>query len=62
MSDLRFPTGILFAILGVLLLAAGLFGHYEAPLATVNVNLYAGAAMAAFALVMLWLAKGRRRG
>ena len=59
MTDLRTPTGYLFAILGALLTAAGLFTNYSAPLMTVNVNLYAGLAMLAFAAVMLWLSKGK---
>jgi hypothetical protein len=62
MTDLRFPTGILFAILGLLLTAAGALADYRARLATVNVNLYAGAAMLAFAGVLLWLSRGSQRG
>lgn len=57
MTDLRLPTGYLFAILGAILTGAGAFAGYTAPLMTVNVNLYTGLAMLAFAAVMLWLAK-----
>lgn len=59
MSDLRTPTGYLFAVLGALLTGTGLFAGYTAPLMTVNVNLYTGVAMLLFAAVMLWLSKGK---
>jgi len=61
MTDLRTPTGYLFAILGALLTGAGLLGNYTAPLTTVNVNLYTGLAMLAFAAVMLWLAHSSKQ-
>jgi hypothetical protein len=60
MTDLRLPTGYLFAILGAILTVAGLAGGYTAPLTTVNVNLYTGLVMLAFAGVMLWLAQRRK--
>lgn len=60
MTDLRLPTGYLFAILGALLTGAGLFANYTAPLMTVNVNLYTGLAMLVFAAVMLWLARNSK--
>ncbi len=60
LEDLRFIIGLLFAILGVLVLGAGVL-H---PVATgdVNANLVGGGAMTAFAAVMLGLAifGGRR--
>ncbi len=55
--DLRTPSGALFLILGVILMAMGTLSNAQAPLATVNVNLYAGMAMALFGGVLLWLAK-----
>ncbi len=56
--DLRIPSGSFFLIIGVVLVCMGLFVRSaQAPLATGNVNLYAGLAMAIFGSVMLWLAK-----
>ncbi len=53
LEDLRFIIGLLFAILGVLVLGAGLL-H---PVASgVNANLVGGGAMTAFAVLMLGLA------
>ncbi len=54
LEDLRFIIGLLFAILGVLVLGAGIL-H---PVATggVNANLVGGGAMTAFAALMLALA------
>ncbi len=56
--DLRIPTGSFFSLIGIILVCMGLFmPSVRAPLATANVNLYAGLAMAIFGSVMLWLAK-----
>jgi hypothetical protein len=56
--DLRYPLGLLFTAFGVLLAGYGLLRPEErAILSAVNVNLYAGLAMLAFALLMLWLAR-----
>lgn len=52
--DLRLPTGTFFLILGAIVAFTPPTG---APLTTVNVNLYAGAAMAIFGGTLLWLAK-----
>jgi hypothetical protein len=52
--DLRLPTGAFFFLLGAILL---LTPGRPAPLTDVNVNLYAGAAMAVFGGTLLWLAK-----
>ena len=58
--DLRIPSGCFFLILGLVLMSMGLFvPSAKAPLALVNVNLYAGLVMAIFGSVMLWLAKQR---
>jgi hypothetical protein len=53
--DLRFPMGLLFAVLGLLLTAYGLLGDpavYAASLG-INVNLWAGTGILAFGLAML---------
>jgi len=60
LDDLRFIIGVLFAILGVLVLATGLTGPAAAP-GTVNANLVGGIAMTAFAVLMLALAITARR-
>jgi hypothetical protein len=64
--DLRFPMGIFFAALGLLLSAYGLFGDqavYQASLG-INVNLWSGLGMLAFGALMLaggWRAMGQSR-
>jgi hypothetical protein len=61
--DLRIPLGWLFAVLGLLLVIAGL----RATPATdprslgININLIWGAVMIAFALICLWLARREAR-
>ena len=56
--DLRYPIGLMFLVLGVLLSGWGLLRpELRAPLAAVNVNLYCGLTMLAFGGVMLWLAR-----
>lgn len=63
MLDLRIPSGLFFAITGILLMAYGVVDPSRAPLTTANVNLYAGAAMTAFGLILLLLARrGSRSG
>lgn len=58
MWDLRLPSGLFFTLLGLILCGTGLLDpELRAPLTSVNVNLYAGAAMLAFGGVMLWLAR-----
>jgi hypothetical protein len=62
--DLRIPIGLLFGLLGLLLLAYGLVsdpGIYAASLGH-NANLWAGAMMFVFGVAMLgsvWLARRR---
>ncbi len=53
MSDLRTPIGVLFAILGGLLVSVP---SNHAPLTDTPVNLYVGLAMLGFGGVMLALA------
>ncbi len=56
--DLRAPSGMFFTLLGLILVAMGLFTpETRAALTDANVNLYSGIAMLAFGLVMLLLAK-----
>ena len=53
--DLRFPMGLFFAALGLLLSAYGVFGDqavYQASLG-INVNLWSGLGMLLFGGVML---------
>ena len=58
--DIRLPIGLMFAILGALLVAYGVAGDkaiYQRALG-INVNLWWGLVMLAFGAAMLWL--GRR--
>ena len=58
MDDLRTPSGIFFALLGLILIATSIFAPgARAPLTDVNVNLYAGLAMLTFGGILLWLAR-----
>ena len=57
MNDLRVPIGIFFAAVGIILVITGLAFDYQAPLTSVNVNLYSGITMLVFGSVMLWLAR-----
>ena len=61
MLDLRLPSGFFFAITGILLLVYGVVDPSRAALTTANVNLYVGAAMTAFGLVLLMLARRSHR-
>ena len=61
--DLRLPIGLMFTIIGILLVGFGLTSDpaiYQRSLG-VNVNLWWGVVLLAFGLVMLWLVmRGRR--
>jgi uncharacterized membrane protein len=58
MLDLRVPTGFYFSIVGVILVAMGVFAPSErAALTDSNVNLYCGLVMLAFGLGMLGLGR-----
>ncbi len=60
--DLRYPIGLLFAAMGVLLTGYGLSNpNLRAPLTPVNVNLYVGLCLLAFGISMLLLARRARR-
>jgi hypothetical protein len=56
MLDLRLPSGLFFAITGVLLMVYGVTDTSRAPMTDANVNLYAGCVMTAFGAVLLLLA------
>jgi hypothetical protein len=56
MNDLRNPIGLFFALVGLLLLVEW---HETAPLTMAPVNLYVGATMIVFGVVMVWLARKR---
>jgi xanthine/uracil permease len=57
MWDLRTPSGIFFALTGLILVLLGVFSPARAALTEVNVNLWSGAAMLVFGGVLLWLAR-----
>ncbi len=62
MLDLRLPSGLFFAIIGILLIGFAFAApETRAPLTTANVNLYAGGVMTAFGVILLLLAaRGKR--
>ncbi len=55
LEDLRFIIGLLFGIIGVMVLAAGIFNPPAMP-GVLNADLVGGAVMTAFAALMLGLA------
>ncbi|MBC8165112.1 MAG: hypothetical protein H7Y20_04465 [Bryobacteraceae bacterium] len=55
--DLRVPSGYFFLLLGVILIAVSFTNFAKAPMTDVNVNLYAGAVMALFGGVLLWMSR-----
>jgi hypothetical protein len=58
MLDLRVPSGSFFTLLGLILLAMGVFAPNErAALTEANVNLYCGLVMLVFGLFLLLLAR-----
>ena len=63
--DLRLPIGLMFSIIGALLVVFGLMSDpeiYQRSLG-VNVNLWWGLVLVVFGLVMLWLVRrGTARG
>jgi hypothetical protein len=56
MLDLRLPSGLFFAITGVLLIGVS-FTNPRAPMTDANVDLYTGCAMLAFGGFLLLLAR-----
>jgi hypothetical protein len=61
MLDLRLPSGLFFAITGLMLIVYSLIDNTPAPMTTANVNLYVGAIMTAFGAILLLLAKRGRK-
>ncbi|MDQ6701148.1 MAG: LPXTG cell wall anchor domain-containing protein [Acidobacteriota bacterium] len=60
MLDLRLPSGVFFALLGLILIGLGVISPgMRAPLTEINVNLYAGAGMLLFGGFLLLLARRR---
>jgi hypothetical protein len=56
--DLRIPSGAFFLLIGVILLVMAVEApSARAPLTELNVNMYAGSAIALFGGILLWLAK-----
>ena len=65
MVDIRIPIGLMFSILGVLISVFGFVtmsdsGMYQRSLG-INVNLVMGMVMLCFGLVMLYLARKRKK-
>lgn len=59
--DVRWPLGLLFAMLGALLLGHGLMeGDTVASNQVGNVNVWWGGVLLTFGLIVLWLARRAR--
>ena len=57
MLDLRYPIGVFFALIGLIVAGMGIFAQEaRATLTATNVNLYCGLFMIAFGSFMLLLA------
>jgi uncharacterized membrane protein len=60
MLDLRVPSGLFFALVGLILCVLGVFSpDVHAALTDVNVNLYSGLVMLMFGATLLVLARRR---
>ncbi|TRZ70133.1 MAG: hypothetical protein D4R97_08770 [Bacteroidetes bacterium] len=63
--DIKFPIGLMFSILGLILAVFGLFTNSDAGLYQrslgININLWSGAGMLVFGLLMLGLAWKSRK-
>ena len=63
--DIRLPIGLMFSLVGALLLLAGKVydtGAMRAKSLGINIDLYWGSALLIFGLWMLWMAfRGRRQ-
>jgi len=57
--DIRTPVGLMFGLVGLLLIGVGLFGDaaLTARSLGINVNLWWGAVMTCFGAAMLWLSR-----
>ena len=61
MNDLRVPTGLLFSLLGILLLIyAAVRPSASAPLTDINLNLWCGLSLLIFGGALLWLSRRTR--
>jgi hypothetical protein len=62
--DIRTPIGLMFAIVGALLLAYGLATAGSAELygrsLGIDINAWWGGVLLVFGVVMLWLGRGKR--
>jgi hypothetical protein len=56
MNDLRNPIGLFFGLVGLMLVCDW---RETAPLTSAPVNIYVGATMVLFGVVMVWLARRR---
>ncbi len=63
--DIKFPIGLMFSILGLLLSLFGIFTNGNSELYTrslgININLWSGLGMLTFGLIMLFLAWKSRK-
>lgn len=63
--DIKFPIGLMFTILGMILAVFGLFTNSDAGLYQrslgININLWSGAGMLVFGLLMLGLSWKSRK-
>ena len=64
MVDIRIPIGLMFSIFGILITIFGVTtihsDIYQKSLG-INVNIFMGILMLAFGLVMLWLARRKKK-
>ena len=63
--DIKLPIGLMFSILGLIITLFGLFTNSDAALYQrslgININLWSGAGMLIFGLIMLGLALKSRK-
>ena len=60
--DLRVPSGLFFAILGVIPVGLGVLApDMRAPLTDMNINLYSGISMLVFGAFLLFMARRASR-
>jgi len=63
--DIRFPIGIMFSLLGAILVVFGLISGSDAavykPSLGININFWWGFVLLAFGLFMLWMARRANR-
>lgn len=65
MVDIRFPIGLMFSIIGLILSIYGIVTTSDTELynrsSGININLYMGIFMLVFGLIMLYFAGRKRR-